>query len=257
MTRVCLIGDSHLAALRSGWSPEDFPATRPTFFAAPAKSIRNLVVSKGVLEASDDDLERHLMITSGGQTRIAGDYDHYFVHGLEFGLSLVLELCRGVPGMKDPEGWRARITAAAFTDAADTAIGNSLAVRTAAKLRQITTAPITLSPTPVSSARYSNLRRRLSENANAQAVATVFSDACRRVVHEVDGRFLPQPAETLDADGLATKPAYSREPARFLIRNPSDDPTHMNSEYGTAVLRSLLAYLDEAAPERPNSRLPA
>ena len=177
MTRLCLIGDSHLAALRSGWSPDDFPAIRPTFFAAPAKNIGNLVVSNGMLEASDDDLDRHLMITSGGQTSIAGDYDHYLVHGLELGLSLVLELCRGVPGMKDSKGWQTRVAAASFADAADGAIGNSLAVRTAAKLRQITAAPITLSPTPVSSARYSNLRRRLSENANAQVVAAVFSSA--------------------------------------------------------------------------------
>jgi hypothetical protein len=257
MTRVCLIGDSHLAALRSGWSADDFPAVRPTFFAAPAKSIGNLVVADGVLEASDDDLERHLMITSGGQTRIAGDYDHYLIHGLEFGLSLVLELCRGVPGMQNPKGWQARVTAASFTDTADAAIRNSLAIRTAAKLRQITAAPITLSPTPVSSARYSNLRRRLSENANAQAVAAVFSNACRRAVREMNGRFLPQPAETLDADGLATKPAYSREPARFLIRNPSDDAAHMNAEYGAAVLRNLPASRDEAAPEQPDSGLPA
>lgn len=257
MTRLCLIGDSHLAALKSGWAPDAFPTIEPTFFAAPAKYMGDLAVADGALEASDDDLKRRLRLTSGDLTRIAGDYDRYLVHGLELSLALVLDLCRQVPGMRNSKSWQARVAAPSFMDTVDNVIRGSLAIRTAAKLRQVTAAPITLSPTPVSSARYPNLRLRLSENGNAQIVADMFSDACRRAALEVKAGFLPQPTDTLDTDGLATKPIYSREPARFLIPNAAEDLTHMNGEYGATVLRALLADAAGAKPERSDSRLRA
>ncbi len=250
MTRICFIGDSHLAALKLGWpsSADDSRDIQPVFFAAPAKGIRDLAVSSGELVASNDDLRGHLQRTSGGRTSIGGDYDHYLVHGLELGISLALDSYRILRRQNAVAPDRAG--GDAFAHALESALSNSLAFRTAAKLRQITGAPITLSPVPIASVKFQYLRAKLKKNGASQDMADAFARGSRRMAREFDGRFLPQPARTLAEDMLATEPCYSSGPARFHMRRAPDDPSHMNAQYGAAVLEDFLSGIDAPAHER-------
>jgi hypothetical protein len=51
MTRICAIGDSHIAALMLGWKQIEceYPGTQFTFFGAPDTEMGNLSVSLGSL----------------------------------------------------------------------------------------------------------------------------------------------------------------------------------------------------------------
>jgi hypothetical protein len=75
----------------------------------------------------------------------------------------------------------------------------------------------------------------------------MFEASCTEIANAMNATFVPQPTETRDEDGLATKPIYSKRPARFTVEQPVEDKSHMNAEYGAAVLRDVLKAMSPAA----------
>jgi hypothetical protein len=89
-TRICVIGNSHVNALKQGW--EDIAATCPdhrlTFFASLGDRIGKLELVEGCLVPQDPALLKNIVFTSGGLDRIVlADYDVYLVYGLQLRLS--------------------------------------------------------------------------------------------------------------------------------------------------------------------------
>lgn len=242
MSRICFIGDSHLAALKLGWSAveKDFPEMSPVFFAAPGKSLDGLVVADGALGAGSDTLAGSLKVTSGGQAKIADDYDHYVVYALELGVALAMDLSRQYRAERHAKDWRTPLSDECFLQSLTGVARETLAYRTMAKLRQVTSRPLLLCPLPIAEVRNRKLRQTLKDNGDTADLAALFARACTRIAHEMGARFLPQPAATLEADGLATKASYSSAPARFYGVQAREDRSHMNAEFGAAMLQDLL-----------------
>lgn len=242
MSRICFIGDSHLAALKLAWSSveKDFPDATPVFFAAPGKSLDGLVVADGALGAGKAALAGSLKVTSGGQTTIAGDYDHYVVYALELSVALAMDFGRQYRAERQAKDWRTPLSDECFLQSLAGIARETLAYRTMAKLRQVTSNSLLLCPLPIADIRNRKLRQTLTDNGDAADLVALFANACARIAHELGARFLPQPAATLEADGLATKASYSSAPARFYGVQAHEDRSHMNAEYGVAVLRDLL-----------------
>jgi hypothetical protein len=158
-------------------------------------------------------------------------------------LSLLIPLLRIRDHKTDPAlpQWPPPESGGAFQPALRAALHETTAARILTMLRKITHAPVFLSPAPVSSLQLPALRTRLARRNESERLVRMFEEECHNLAQSGDAGFLPQPLSTRDEDGIATKAAYSQQPARFNTREAAPDKSHMNSEYGAAVLRDFLA----------------
>lgn len=213
---ICVIGDSHAAALKSGWEQirGQTDGHALTFFAAPGDQIGELAVRNDRLVPSSEKLREALIKTSGGRHRIVtARYDVFFLCGLK----LTINLLR--PGETD---------ASMFAKVDGSPLASALR-----KLRQCTTRPVVVVPQPFS------VRPGGSYSASRRAL--VFDNACHRLASENASTFLPQPEETRDATGIGTLAKFARSAAR--LGGGTDDGAHMNADYGAIVLRAAFAAL--------------
>lgn len=236
---LCAIGDSHLAAVKLAWDRIGQSDTRLTFFAAPGKGTDLLRVRDGTLVIADRRASRAMKRTSGLDS-IRGDYDGYLVHGLGLGVNFALSTLR-IFRKQDAKRPLADIIAdPEFCSQLESSICASRAVVALAKLRQISERPVLFSPLPLSMATECFLREKLREAGQGPALTAAFHAAVTRALETLKTTFLPQPADTLADDGVATAEKFSLAPERFGQANASADAAHMNAEYGEAVLRAFL-----------------
>src|SRR5579862_8909308 len=91
---VCVIGDSHTAALKAGWTSiaGEFPGADLTFFAARRELLVNLAVQDGALVPTDPRLRRAFDLRTGGATRIEPRFGGYILCGMGSGAKTILPL---------------------------------------------------------------------------------------------------------------------------------------------------------------------
>jgi hypothetical protein len=245
--RLCLIGDSHLAAVSIGWNTlaaAEYPNVEAVFLASPGKSMRHIKVQDGALVPGTEELARHFERTAHVPA-IDASYDLYAVYGLE----VSVQICPGL--------WQA------FRDAKrareiDTAVDAGLIAATIAgqvlpRVREITDRPLVLMATPMpaeirSVDKWAEARR----NGDDARMAAFFTRSCRAFAESAGAEFMPQPEETLTSP-LHTRDEYAAEQARFSKRVEAlgGDGIHMSAAYGAAVMRALLrAYGVEPAHAR-------
>ena len=238
MASVCVIGDSHTAALRTGWSviQHDFPELKLDFFAAMGKYMTQLAVQDGVLVPLSDDLRKRMKHTSGGLETITGSYDYYLICGL---------------GLRGPR----------IADAPDDivlqsmlqAARDSLAVRTVKMLREITHAPIAVIPAP---RRSTSAPEALANPRRVPRGLRLFHTACETAFAEVHAELFSQPAETLSEGGAYTKAEFARSPERLFFTQEGEDHTHMDASFGAIVLRHALNRLLNRSSDQQNAASP-
>lgn len=246
--RLCIIGNSHLAALRTAWDAVGIahPEVKATFFALGFDRWDGVVMDSERIVARGEAARRAFALSSGGHTEIVfRDYDWFLVHGM-FVLRDMLQAAR----------WRQRVQrgtpVAAPVDFLDgTHAGRMRAVLAACGK------PWLMSPAP-----------RVSEAALAHPDTKTFGPwkqmldtqgqpwpAIRDIIRQWDAftagpGMLPQPAVTKDATGLFSLRQYRTElnlRPRSSIEFPgSEDCTHMNGRYGELVLESALARFAQA-----------
>ena len=95
MTRVCIVGNSHVAALRNGSAriAAQFPDIEATFFGVPGRWLRSVKLVRGQngtpgsLAPADPEHSAFFRKMSGGQDRInVADYDCFILVGLELSI---------------------------------------------------------------------------------------------------------------------------------------------------------------------------
>lgn len=237
MNRVCVLGDSHVAALKKGW---DLIARRNgafdlTFFAAPLHLAGHLEAADGSIVPTDDKLKSFFEMSSGGLDRMDSGYDHYILCG--FGLSLI----RIQFAYRFTHGGGA--ATGQFLEAARLSIGSVRAFEILAKLRTITSRPVTVIAAPIPGRNGGRgLWERLEKSGDTLDYIETFSLACHGVCEEFDAFFLPQPARTRSEDGM-TKSKFARDAARQ--GGGDDDHHHMNAEYGAIVLQAALDRVED------------
>lgn len=243
--RICIIGDSHAAALKAGWDTiKDGETGRDVaFFAAPLPLLEHLAVEDGKLVAADERLAEHFGHTARGATAIGADHDANIVcgQGLGFtGMLFVYNHCRAI-GMAPLKG-ALQLSRSAFDAAVDEHLGASRAIRTLEKLRQVSRAPTLLIATPIPArARRPQVWTRLEANGDKERVLSIFRESCARLATRHGAVFLPQPAETFVED-MTTRAELARGAARLTAA--PDDLYHMNAIYGEIILRAAFAALD-------------
>jgi len=249
MTRICVIGNSHIAALMLGWKQMecDYPSTRFTFFGAPGTQMRNLKISPGSLVPTTAELREHIMRT-GSNAEIKGDYDIFLICGLQFNAVQIAPLYAEYRAEAFAKDSRTPISDECFVRSLQGCLGGTLAVKTITKLHQVTSAPIALIPQPFpgemvnGSLLFGNVR----DNRSGESIAKLFDTACRRLARDLDVQIVFQP-EFTKSGPLHTKAAYSAGSIKFGDLNtklPKHESMHMNVDYGVVMLREVLSSLD-------------
>lgn len=242
MPRVCLIGDSHLAALKLGWPriQPQFPGMTLVFYAVPA-SLLHVEIVGGKLVAPEERIRKRLARTSEGDGDIGPDHDVYVLCGLELALMKAL---RGFFAKRAA----ARAAGAVYGNkvgdlalAMEPALRDTIACDVAAKLRQLTKAPLFLIANPLPAyERHAEQWERLKKREH---IAEACEIACKKIAADHAAIFIPQPAETVDATGLTTRNTYYLLPPDQVARETTPH-THMNADYGAIILRDALEKIE-------------
>ncbi|MCB1368881.1 MAG: hypothetical protein KDK00_14020 [Rhodobacteraceae bacterium] len=229
--RLCIIGNSHIAALKGGWEAgvkAEFPGICLTFFGARGGGLTKLMVRGGTLTSDDAKIRSDLAFTSGGQIGIDPRlFDAFLVYGL----------CRNVNRQvrNYGAGYTRQVLESALLDywAATSLIG---VIR---KLREITTLPIHAGASPLEAALG-------AASSNTSNYARFLDDSNQQVFALLGAALIGQPLETI-VNGDATALAFASGSARLavgagndLVPHQAGETRHMNADFGAKWLRHFL-----------------
>lgn len=221
--RICVLGNSHVGALRRGWGAlkaEHFDV-QPVFFASPGRSLRGLQRQDARLVPMLPGVAKYLSLTSGGFSEIAlGEFDAFVLVGMAF---LMPQLdCRH--------------TSAVLSATCQDAWATSISAELVSLIRESSGAPVLVAHNPLPAARQPNPYLRPLTYA---ATMEVMQDC----VVPPAVQLLPQVSETRTADWL-TGPNFLDGATTLLGEGLADDnATHMNARFGELQWRALLERL--------------
>ena len=261
--RICVLGNSHLAAAVRGWEQiaDQHPGQQLTFFGAPWDLMGQLEIEDGALVPQTPRLAKKLRRSSGGMERIEPDaYDRFVIYGLQFGPRRIIQTYRNFrpvsfewrESLPDLAPFRRNIdpvqaiSERLFDRVALTGLGASLALKLAGQIAELTDAPVTLIPAP-------GFSERALESGDwdgplgAGDVARLVTRArvlLRRACPE--GANLILPRSHLTCHGLFTAERYAAQ------MKPGDeaDLVHTGPEYAAEMLTAAIA----AAQSGPASK---
>ncbi len=235
--KVCVLGNSHAAALRQGLDEiEDEIGKRceVTFFASRREGLRSLTRAGDQLVSTDSRVSRDLERTSRGLNAIVPNaYDLFLIHALEFRYDYaILQSGAYSQGFVAAWMWQSWMDSTAF--------------HVLRELRALTRGQIVLSPQPYASAADLRVRGAVARFSGCPpGIGEIFS-RCPNGEAIGQVRVLSQPKETI-VSRVLTKPEYSRGSLRLDVgdrasgeAHPDNDYRHMNGKYGGAVWRQFV-----------------
>lgn len=250
MIRLCVMGNSHLAAFKLGWDAlvkDNDPTARalsPVFFGAPRDAMRHVRQEDGRIIPTRKDVPESFERMSGGQREIRlADYDAVLLVGLGVSIKRILRFYKthywyGMP--PDPE--RTLVSRRFAQDFLTDRYGSTLLAETAEKVRQGTAAPILAVAEPFwaswvredvggksdygwDKAIRAGDGERLGEMFRTTVCASLAGWAT----------FVPQPSETIE-HGILTRAEFNKEASRLISgEGGGTDAAHMNGDFGRAM----------------------
>ena len=249
MTKVCVIGNSHIAALKLGWdllvAQGQAPDLAPTFFGAPSDGVRHIRAEGGALVPKRDDIAGHFTTMAGKDRIILDDYDLFFLVGLNISVKRILRFYKthAWVGLKGTEG-KVLVHPGFARDFLTERYGDTLMGVTLAHLagRKVVAmaepfwaewirggAPET--------AEYGWDRAILA--GDGPALGAMFRQTVAAALP--GARFLPQPEATV-AHGITTANAFNKDASRLISgEGGGTDAAHMNADFGAALWPALAA----------------
>lgn len=259
--RLCLIGNSHLAALALGWreiAPR-YPDIAITFFGARASCMDGLRVSERGLRPDTPALAAMLRQLSGGPDEIvADDYDIFWFAGHEFGLDPILDIYSGCwAEAHTPDADRMPVSDQLFAELCVAALRRTMSMELYRRLRQVSDAPVAMLRQPAPSfrafktkdARYAPYRLA-GRKGDRASLGRQADSAFARIAREEGFKILRQPGETC-ITALHTLATFARGSVRLddglTGAHGPNDAMHMNAEFGALMLDAHLPALVNAA----------
>jgi hypothetical protein len=259
MTRITIIGNSHVAALKVAWDAmaADHPGIEVDFFAAPGRYFRRFRLLDGLTFGLPvaARIDGAVLDASGRAEVDLSQADHVIWAGYFWPWDAVVGLMLDF----DIDGLREIGASQVLSRAAFDAFCGDI-------VKKVTPPPewlnwpwprLILLPAPMRSAdclasrsaRFRVCRLLASRPAGARETIGAFMDVFAGSMRAQGIELVAQPKETLLPNGLSA-PRFSRGARRILDPTAStEDVTHMNAEYGKLQLREVLSRL--ALPERP------
>lgn len=256
--RLCIIGNSHLAAVKLGWAliASEHPGIQPTFFGSPRATLRELHWHGPVLAARTGPVRRSLRLTSGGQDEIdLRQFDAVLLCGLSFGLRQAarLYLHHRHTGLAERGEALHLVSRACFQTALLGLMEQTVALRVGRLVHEGSALPLLLMPTPMPSedllhSQMEDVIRWWQPVLQAGDEAALLAEherACAALLPPFT-RILPQPADTL-ASPMTTRRSFQQGGVQLnggqQEQPPEGDATHMNAAYGAVALREAIAAL--------------
>jgi hypothetical protein len=261
--RICMVGNSHLAALRDGWKIHyyDRQMLLPTWFGAPRDALGRLRLADGKLVTSSQELKDSLAWTSGGLNEIdLKNYDAFALVGLGLTFTTLARLYRDcrAPGQSRTLGFRRLISHSVFEAALKGQIHNSLALVLSRVIRRASEKPIYLicDPLPAENARdgkEAKLWRHLEADEDGADLLKRFTIEVELAAREASATVIWQPKETR-AGRLFTRGDLRKGAMRLRINQEvefdDEEYSHLGPQYGVAMLSAL-----DSAVKRDRSNL--
>lgn len=256
MKRLCLIGNSHIAAVKLGWDRlrDRYPGLTLTFFGSRRPdSCRNLQLENGALVPTDEALRRSFAWTSGGAGDIRlGDYDGFLLIALQFAPQRVVDVAAQYSYLHPALDTAKRLVSReCFLDAVMDGLRSSIAAGITARLRKGTDRPVLIVAQPGRSEDILadpefRASHAAADHPSWDVLAKVWTECALKEALRLDAGFVPQPGQTI-RHHLFTARAYSKGSVRltpgFSRAHGADDHAHMNADYGAAVIESVMARL--------------
>lgn len=247
--RLCVIGNSHVAAFKLGWdqlAAAGSPVTKAvalTFFGAPRDGLKNIAAENGKLVATVESVREHFERMSDGQSEIDPTaYDGILLVGLGASMKRTLRLYRTHRWFGVQQGEGRVVTSRAFAQAflAEGYAGTRLA-QVARMLSGLTEKPVYATPEPYWSPLMPDHVGKKGDFGWAKAAAAGDGDEIARMfaasVSEGMGghaTMIWQPALTIE-QGIVTRSIYNKGASKFISGDGEEsDAAHMNADYGAA-----------------------
>jgi hypothetical protein len=226
--KICVIGNSHLAALKAGWEDirAEYPHIDVTWFDAKSRQLAGLEVRGGALVPMRDDLREMMQYTSAGKDRIEAGYDCYFVVGCELSFYKLVLLVQESEGIADAEA----------------VSGTSRAAMIAYQLRKITDGPVAVLPVPYSSQLAAEDAYGWTGGEEALVnLDVLYRGTLRDLGREHGFKPLLQPERTI-RNTVFTKVQFRLGGDTLQLKKASgrNDGLHMNARFGAMYLLEAL-----------------
>jgi len=250
--RVCIVGTSHIAALKlaeTAYRPGG--AAEFVFFGAPARKFQKVKVENGIL-CGDASIRNLLLQTSGGRYEAIdpAEFDAVVFHGIDLHPALaILSIARHGHGSKlffsdaflrqGIRNWVKRTKAFGF----------------ASSILRVKKTVVILSPTPCPAEGHEAVDGKVPKELMASLRPRIL-EMIDEVLRDEGIHYVSQPEETYGS-AYYTKQEYTVGSVRLVDlgrQHPDDDFTHMNAAYGLIVLRrfeNLLAHKHAALAANP------
>jgi hypothetical protein len=258
--RVCILGNSHVAALRAAWGqqPDRWPGLHPSFVAAPRSLLQHMAVLDGTLVPTDATTRAALQRLCGQTEVTLAAQDAFVIVGLSVTLATALQPYRDArwPGLPSLDQWpdlhslpHRFVSAEAAQAIVSDMLHRRLGVQLVQRLRAATPCPIYLIPQPRSSdmilkhrSPATRLHRIAIGNGDGAAIAGLFDRSLAMTLAAAGAQLLPQPAPTI-RQHLLTDHRFMAGPERLEPVHEQDTPdtNHANALYGAVVLDQIAA----------------
>lgn len=247
--RLCVIGNSHIAALKLGWDAvlaeggAERAGITPTFFGAPRDGIRHVKLEDDCLVARRKEIADYFRLISGGQDRVRlDDYDAFLLVGLNVSSKRILRFYKthawvGLGGVAG----KVMVHPAFARDFLAERYADTRMVDMAGTIRAATGRPVVAVAEP----HWASWARTASDvpdygwraailAGDSAAIGQAFGQAVTEALapHAI---FVPQPEETVE-DGIMTRAEFNKDASRLITgEGGGTDASHMNGAYGRAV----------------------
>lgn len=245
MIKLCLIGNSHAAALKLGWEliKGEFSDLEVTIFAAPGDQMGDLRVKGRRLVPGSSKLRKTLKTICGRGRIKEKDYDRFLVCGMKYGANTLVRLLIAHRLGHEPKDDRQPISLPFFERIAAAQLRSLPSIAMIENLRRITKKPIGLIVQPFCSdhAEWTDAKY-IRQPETEQKLAEKFVSLTQDIVASLDCDVFFQP-EATKSSPLRTRGEFSIGSRRLSNSNPHEllDIRHMNPDYGAIVWRSILA----------------
>lgn len=246
--RIGLLGNSHLAAFRLGWNEisHEYPDLDLIFFGAIKGLMTKFAVQNGQMVPTVDRAKESIAATSNGMTFIPGNFDAYLIVGLGYGLERLLINFRRHRPPRFNDAARYNLISEDFAIAGmQDYLANCQSMEVVGLLRQITSSPIYIVPSPYFSHDVLTDSGFVSWCGDVPLRNWVF-DFYKSSVEDLSVRFpvIEQPQSTI-VDSMFSKAEFCRGGVTLdqNFKNSKltkKDYRHFNAEFGSVSLREVL-----------------
>ncbi|MFV0359336.1 hypothetical protein [Tropicimonas sp.] len=260
MTEILVIGNSHVASMKTGWDliKLEYPSVRMEFFAAPVPHFGKLqLTNDGHFGVADDDAEvdedlAKVMLRLNKRTRISLEsFSMVYWAGYPWGLGRIISSLHALnqPAIDkiDDRPAQNRFSLSAFQEICRSA---ALQNKPSKIWGETLSGRLTLIPMALpSEAMIGNTAPKgmmpwkgyAERGAPISRIFCYYESIFRDMTSEHGINLSSRPDEAIGVSGL-TKALYSQGSIRLWNGEPhqENDYSHMNGKYGALVLRDLL-----------------